>query len=379
MTGTKASETLTGTNGEDKISGLGGRDVLVGLGGADLLDGGRGVDRMSGGAGDDTYVVDTLGDRVIEAAGAGTDTVLSTARSVVLRANVENLTFTNGGPHLGYGNRLANVMTGGTGSDRLFGRGGDDTLNGGGGEDYLSGGMGDDALWGGNGNDLLFGAAGNDTLDGGLGGDRMFGGKGNDSYVVDNLADRVFESAGGGIDEVRSTVDFRLNGATDHLTLVGDSSANGTGNLLDNRLTGNIEANILSGKGGRDTIDGGRGNDRLTGGDGADFFVFSTAPSTASNSDLITDFSRAEGDRIWLSIAVFSDFDVSGSISADAFLAAPGAIRAREDGQFLIYNTDTGSLYYDAEGLEGRGPIEIAQLGLREHPVLTFSAFLLVD
>ena len=42
---------------------------------ANTLNGGAGADAMAGGAGNDTYVVDNIGDIVIEAASAGTDRV----------------------------------------------------------------------------------------------------------------------------------------------------------------------------------------------------------------------------------------------------------------------------------------------------------------
>ena len=159
---------------------------------------------------------------------------------------------------------------------------------------------------------------------------------------------------------------------------MGPYSADGTGNALNNTITGNDQHNVLSGGDGADVLDGGKGNDVLSGGAGADRFVFSSVPNRLTNVDLITDFLRAEGDKFQLSNAVFTDFDGLGRISRDAFLAAPGATRAVEDGQFLIYNTKTGALYYDAEGPSGRGPIQIAQLGHGDHPEVVWTDFLII-
>ena len=50
---------------------------LEGLAGNDRLDGGTGADTMLGGTGDDTYVVDNVGDQVIEASAEGADLVQS--------------------------------------------------------------------------------------------------------------------------------------------------------------------------------------------------------------------------------------------------------------------------------------------------------------
>ena len=207
---------LTGGAGNDVLTGGRGNDTLSGLAGNDSLDGGTGADSMTGGAGNDTFVVDNVGDQVIEAAGGGTDLVRTTLAAYTLPANVENLVSMGTGSFSGTGNGLANAITGG---------------------------------------------AGNDTLDGGAGADTLTGGLGNDAYVVDNTGDRVVEAVGGGIDTVRASISFLLPAEVENLILTGIANLQGTGNALDNTITGNAGNNTLDGGAGADTLIGGAGND----------------------------------------------------------------------------------------------------------------------
>jgi Ca2+-binding RTX toxin-like protein len=62
----RSSWGVVGNDEDDEIYGLGGDDILAGHGGDDYLDGGAGADTMGGGDGDDTYVVDQLGDVIVE-------------------------------------------------------------------------------------------------------------------------------------------------------------------------------------------------------------------------------------------------------------------------------------------------------------------------
>jgi Ca2+-binding RTX toxin-like protein len=308
----------TGNAANNVITGGAGNDTLSGAGGDDTLNGGAGNDSLAGGAGNDTYVVDSVGDVVTEAAAAGTDTVQTSLNSYTLGANVENLSFTGTGSFNGTGNALANIITGGAGPDTLTGLGGNDTYISdssdnvveavGGGTDtvqtasasytlsanvenltftgtgnfsgtgndlanVITGGAGNDTLSGGAGNDALNGGAGNDLLDGGLGADTMVGGGGSDTFVVDNAGDVV--TAGAGIDTIRTTLaSFNLGANIENLTFIGAGTFTGSGNALNNVITGGAGNDTLTGNGGADRLIGGAGNDSMNGGADNDVFVF---------------------------------------------------------------------------------------------------------
>lgn len=207
----------------------------------------------------------------------------------------------------------------------------------------------DDLLIGTSKSEKIEGFAGNDTLNGGAGRDTLIGGEGNDIYIVDNISDQLIEIKNKDIDSVQSSVSYTLAKNVENLTLT-DTAKTAIGNQLENRLVGNDLANTLSGMTGNDTLEGGKGNDRLTGGRGEDTFVFNMrdydfmgdfAPR-AQNLDTITDFSKGT-DIVELSAA----FALKG-------FAITNNIKMFSGAESLIYDTQTRTLYFDADGVETR-------------------------
>jgi peptidyl-prolyl cis-trans isomerase B (cyclophilin B) len=133
------------------------------------------------------------------------------------------------------------LVTGSTGNDVINGNQGNDSLNGNAGNDYILGGKDNDSLTGGQGDDILNGNRGNDPIFGGAGSDFIRGGQDNDS---------------------------------------------------------------LNGNEGNDFLLGDLGTDILTGEGGVDFFVLSideaATISDVNLADTITDFTVADGDKIYI-------------------------------------------------------------------------------
>jgi Ca2+-binding RTX toxin-like protein len=226
----------------------------------------------------------------------------------------------------------------------------------------------------------LHGDAANDVL--GASGDMPMhaeGGAGNDLYLVTHAADLTVEDPAAGIDRVQSTVDWTLAANVEHLLLLDGDAVTATGNEAANELIGNAGANLLSARQGADTLDGGTGNDTLTGGTDVDQFRFSTTLSGTGNRDLVTDFVSGT-DVIVLDDDVFRALDSagSGSLPSGQFHAAPGATAAHDLNDRIVYDTGTGTLYYDPDGIAGQSAVAFAVLGSATHPVLTASDFLVV-
>ncbi|RZJ25298.1 MAG: calcium-binding protein, partial [Brevundimonas sp.] len=202
VTGTAFNDTLVGAGGSNVLIGGAGYDILLGLGGDDVLIGGSGAaNELYGGGGNDTYYVDA-NDTIVEQAGEGIDTVVTTRSVMFLANNLERLYFSGTGDATLTGNDSNNTIVGGAGNDLITGGGGYDVLIGGNGNDTLRGGSGAaNELYGGQGDDtyivdaydtivdnIVNGRSGNDILTGGGGNDTLNGGDGRDTAVLRGVA-----------------------------------------------------------------------------------------------------------------------------------------------------------------------------------------------
>ncbi|OAQ14248.1 hcalcium-binding protein [Bibersteinia trehalosi Y31] len=239
------------------INGTKNNDTLKGNAVSNYINGGEGADIMEGFYGDDTYIVDNIGDKVIEIIEGGYDIIKSSV-SYTLPAYVEELQLT-GNAHLN--------ATGNTENNRLVGN------------------------------------HGNNRLDGKSGADIMIGMGGNDTYIVDSHQDKVIEKPNQGTDTVIASVSYTLPANVENLELSGKSNISATGNELNNTLKGNAGNNRLIGYEGNDTLIGGKGNDFLMGGKGNDTYHF----SRDDGSDIIYDeqgndtlrFFGIKHDQLW--------------------------------------------------------------------------------
>ena len=224
LSGLGGDDTISGDAGNDNLSGGDGSDKLFGNAASNFLNGAGGADAMRGFAGNDFYIVDHAGDAIVEIAGQGIDTVMSsTSYSLAAGVSVETLKTTprrHNGLSLS-GNELVNTLEGNAGANALNGRGGADTMR---------------------------------------------GFAGNDIYYVDNALDNVIEGGGQGSDTIWTTVSYVMGSGAVVETLRAASPAattaiNLVGNAIANTLVGNDGNNILIGGAGNDTMYGLGGDD----------------------------------------------------------------------------------------------------------------------
>jgi Ca2+-binding RTX toxin-like protein len=159
----------------------------------------------------------------------------------------------------------------------------------------------------------LVGDSGNNTLTGTVFGDTLSGLGGNDSLF------------GGGLDDI-------LNG--------------GTGN------------DLLRGGGGNDKLNGGAGSDELRGDAGKDNFIFNSA--LGNGIDKIVNFSVVD-DTINLENKIFTALiGNSRALPVANFIIGNAALDGND---FVVYDSTTGALSYDADGSRIGAAVQIATLG----------------
>jgi Ca2+-binding RTX toxin-like protein len=302
--GWDGDDVLYGLDGDDNLFGGTGADTLYGGAGADYLDGGEGIDLLQGGAGNDIYITDDSADVVVEAAGAGTDQVQTTA-SYALSANIENLFLMGSSAIDGTGNDLDNYIAGNAAANVIRGGGGSDTLVGGGGNDTLYGGTGDDkyVFDANSGSDVV------DNRDGGFDGvfftngitrERLtFGRDGDDLLIFVDAAStpsvRVIQHFLGGdaaIDYVQPDGGYYLTTAEINQIVAGGSTGGQfdqviQGTAAGEQLVGGTGKDLIEGLGGADTLFGMGGDDTLRGGDGTDYLSGGNGSGTGSGNDTL--------------------------------------------------------------------------------------------
>ncbi len=370
-------------------------NVIIGNAGANILNGGADAlaDTLQGGLGNDTYIINSAIDNIVELAGGGTAdrAKLTVSFALAVSDNIEFLETTNAALATAInlsGNEVAQTITGNAGANVLKGFGGKDvldglagldtadfsdktlavvaTLNGAVAVNVIVGGVTEDSiknienLIGGSALDTLTGDGLANILNGGVEAlaDILRGGLGNDTYIINSAGDNIIELVGGGTgDRAKASVSFAL-AAGDNIEFLETANAalatliNLTGNEIAQTITGNAGANTLSGAGG---------NDLLTGGLGADTFLFNTTPNATTNRDVITDFNVA-ADTIKLENAVFTFIGNQGfTLGSNLFknLTTDGPVDADDR---ILYNDVTGAIFYDRDGNGAAAAIQFATL-----------------
>lgn len=260
-------------------------------------------------------------------------------------------------------------ISGSTANDVLRGYDGNDTVNGNGGNDVVTGQRG---------NDTVNGGAGNDTVSGGSGVNIVNGGSGVDTTKYDWSEFGVKVNLSLTTAQVVNTTNVV---ATDTLSnienLIGTAYADTlTGSTLANTLSGGAGNDIINAGAGNDVLVGQAGKDTLTGGSGLDSFVFNTALNGSSNVDVIKDFLAAD-DTIRLENSIFKKLTVTGVLNAANFKASTSG-NAVDANDFILYDTDSGGVYYDLDGNGAGAKVLFATIGVSTHPVITAADFVVI-
>ncbi|UJW73562.1 calcium-binding protein [Rhizobium sp. SL42] len=274
-TGT-ADASLTGNIGANFLTGSSGNDVLIGGAGADQLVGGAGSDAASYTTAAAAVTINLVtGIHTGDAAGDVFDGIEAFIGSnhndtFLLSAGADLINGTAGSDTANYSLSSSSVAI-------------DLTTN------IHSGGFaeGDNLI----SVERVIGTSFGDTLASSTSGHVLTGGAGDDIYVIGGSGVSIVESAGGGTDEIRTSVaNYSMAGFSN----VEKLTYNGTANAV---LTGNVGNNTIIGGGGNDRLVGGAGADILIGGSGLDTASYANATSAVTvNLHSGTHLGDAAGD-----------------------------------------------------------------------------------
>jgi Ca2+-binding RTX toxin-like protein len=352
--GSAFNDRIEGDGGANRLRGLGGNDNLKGGAGNDILDGGDGNDVLEGGAGADAFI-----------GGAGFDTVTYVREKSAV--NVYLFGAANSGAAAGdtfsgieqvTGTLYNDVIQGDEAANRLYGLNGADTINGRGGNDIIDGGDGADLLDGGAGNDLIYSAdetsLSNDIIVGGAGKDTVsyFGA---DSGVIVDLTANT--SGGAALGDSYASVENVIGTYHDDVLrpAAGGTAFGDRGNDTIYDVSGSSEV-----------LRGGRGNDTLSDSDSVrDHFVLENYGD--GTFDTVSGFNSggaANNDQFWLVKNMFAGLnaDAQGVLATGYFINANNNHNATAAHAQLIYQGDTKSIWYDADGTGSGAAVKIATL-----------------
>jgi Ca2+-binding RTX toxin-like protein len=306
--GDGANDVVYGQSDADTLYGDAGDDYVEGNGGDDTVSGGTGLDRLVGGSGvDDGGPSGTK--RELRDAPDGADTMAGDDDADVMAG--DNARIDADGTVTLYDEDVSgttappadisggDTMTGGAGTDRMYGQGGGDTMNGNADADRMEGNSGADTMGGDDADDVVVGGTTGDRTIRDAG-DTMTGGAGTDVMLGDNgvvagsgpTAKWTFfdlDAAGGAPDPHAD----RSGGDT----MAGDAGTDWvSGQGGDDTISGGTEDDRVQGNAGDDTITGDAGADDLVGGSAVHYVggTLTGLPNRVDGGDTVTGADGAD-------------------------------------------------------------------------------------
>jgi Ca2+-binding RTX toxin-like protein len=200
----------------------------------------------------------------------------------------------------------------------------------------------------------------------------MSGLVGNVTVEVSGLEDAAIINLGIGTNDVTAT---EGSGSTQGVTITGNTGAD--------TITGTGLADVINGGSGTDVITGGAGIDTLSGGAGSDTFVYNTIVAAANANNVIDFTAGTLGDVMRIDVVTYTNYaaadgivlvtaslataldtgavldNTAGAVGSNYIVVDTAANIAAMDltattgltgAGFLAVASDTGDVYYDADG-----------------------------